>query len=84
MFLLLKRRLCYLFSVYFFTLTGSCSGCPSSGATLKHGIQNMLMHYVPEVEGVEEWVDEKLESVSAAALAKLEASLAEAKAHKSE
>ncbi len=39
----------------------------------------MLMHYVPEVEGVEEWVDEQLESVSAAALAKLEQSLAEAK-----
>lgn len=40
----------------------------------------MLMHYVPEVEGVEEWVDQKLESVSAAALAQLEESLAAAKA----
>jgi len=31
------------------TMRGSCSGCPSSTATLKHGIENMLRHYVPEV-----------------------------------
>ena len=30
-------------------MCGSCSGCPSSTATLKHGIENMLRHYVPEV-----------------------------------
>ena len=30
-------------------LRGACSGCPSSSATLKGGIENMLMHYVPEV-----------------------------------
>jgi len=34
-------------------LQGSCSGCPSSTATLKQGIENMLKHYVPEVESVE-------------------------------
>ncbi len=34
-------------------LHGSCSGCPSSTATLKDGIENMLKHYVPEVVGVE-------------------------------
>ena len=34
-------------------MQGSCSGCPSSSATLKHGIENMLRHYVPEVVGVE-------------------------------
>lgn len=34
-------------------LHGSCSGCPSSTATLKHGIENMLKHYVPEVTSVE-------------------------------
>lgn len=56
-------------------VAGSCSGCPSSGATLKHGIQNMLMHYVPEIKGVEEWVDTVLETVSAEQLAKLEAEL---------
>ncbi len=32
---------------------GSCSGCPSSTATLKNGIENMLKHYVPEVIAVE-------------------------------
>jgi Fe-S cluster biogenesis protein NfuA len=35
-------------------MQGACSGCPSSAATLKHGIENMLRHYVPEVTGVEQ------------------------------
>jgi Fe-S cluster biogenesis protein NfuA len=35
-------------------MQGSCSGCPSSSATLKHGIENMLKHYVPEVTSVEQ------------------------------
>jgi len=35
-------------------MQGACSGCPSSSATLKHGIENMLRHYVPEVIGVEQ------------------------------
>jgi len=35
-------------------MQGSCSGCPSSRATLKHGIENMLRHYVPEVTAVEQ------------------------------
>ena len=35
-------------------MQGSCSGCPSSRATLKHGIENMLRHYVPEVVAVEQ------------------------------
>ena len=35
-------------------MQGACSGCPSSSATLKHGIENMLKHYVPEVIGVEQ------------------------------
>jgi Fe-S cluster biogenesis protein NfuA len=34
-------------------LHGSCSGCPSSTATLKDGIENMLKHYIPEVKAVE-------------------------------
>ncbi len=33
-------------------MQGSCSGCPSSTATLKHGIENMLKHYIPEVRSV--------------------------------
>ena len=35
--------------VVYLHLQGSCSGCPSSTATLKMGIENMLKHYVPEV-----------------------------------
>jgi Fe-S cluster biogenesis protein NfuA len=35
--------------VVFLEMHGSCSGCPSSTATLKAGIENMLRHYVPEV-----------------------------------
>jgi len=37
----------------FLLLRGSCAGCPSSTATLKMGIENMLKHYVPEVLQVE-------------------------------
>jgi len=33
-------------------MQGSCAGCPSSTATLKHGIENMLKHYIPEVSSV--------------------------------
>lgn len=35
--------------IVYLTLQGSCSGCPSSTATLKHGIEGLLKHYVPEV-----------------------------------
>jgi Fe-S cluster biogenesis protein NfuA len=35
-------------------LQGACSGCPSSSVTLKSGIENMLMHYIPEVKQVVE------------------------------
>ncbi len=35
-------------------MQGACSGCPSSRATLKHGIENMLRHFVPEVVAVEQ------------------------------
>lgn len=38
--------------VVYLTLQGSCSGCPSSTATLKHGIEGLLKHYVPEVTEV--------------------------------
>lgn len=34
-------------------MKGACAGCPSSTATLKHGIQNLLRHFVPEVQQVE-------------------------------
>jgi Fe-S cluster biogenesis protein NfuA len=37
----------------FLHMKGACSGCPSSTATLKHGIQNLLRHFIPEVQSVE-------------------------------
>lgn len=39
--------------VVYLRMQGACSGCPSSTATLKHGIENMLRYYVPEVTAVE-------------------------------
>ena len=38
--------------VVYLQMQGSCSGCPSSTATLKHGIEGLLKHYVPEVTEV--------------------------------
>uniref|UniRef100_A0A1J3F5Z1 NifU-like protein 4, mitochondrial n=1 Tax=Noccaea caerulescens TaxID=107243 RepID=A0A1J3F5Z1_NOCCA len=38
-------------------MQGACSGCPSSSVTLKSGIENMLMHYISEVKGVEQEFD---------------------------
>ena len=38
--------------VVYLTMQGSCSGCPSSTMTLKAGIENMLRHYIPEVQEV--------------------------------
>lgn len=35
------------------SMRGACAGCPSSTMTLKHGIENMLRHYIPEVTAVE-------------------------------
>jgi len=56
-------------------MQGSCVGCPSSSVTLRNGIENMLMHYVPEVQGVEEWVDKDVERVNAEQLQRLEQTL---------
>ena len=38
--------------VVYLNMQGSCAGCPSSTATLKHGIENLLRHFVPEVSEV--------------------------------
>jgi Fe-S cluster biogenesis protein NfuA len=40
--------------VVWLNMRGACSGCPSSTATLKSGVESMLKHYVPEVTGVEQ------------------------------
>jgi Fe-S cluster biogenesis protein NfuA len=38
--------------IVYLAMKGACSGCPSSTATLQHGIQNLLRHFVPEVAEV--------------------------------
>ncbi len=42
----------YKEGIVFLQMKGACSGCPSSTATLQHGIQNLLKHFVPEVTEV--------------------------------
>jgi len=39
--------------VVYLHMKGSCAGCPSSTATLKHGVENMLKYYIPEIVRVE-------------------------------
>ena len=39
--------------VVYLHMRGACSGCPSSTATLRHGIENLLRHFCPEVEEVQ-------------------------------
>jgi Fe-S cluster biogenesis protein NfuA len=55
-------------------LAGSCSTCPSSQVTLRNGVENMMMHYVPEVKGVEQVKDE-LDAMNEAAVKELEKKL---------
>src|SRR5208282_2688396 len=40
--------------VVYLKMKGACSGCPSSTATLRHGIQNLLKHFLPDVQTVEQ------------------------------
>ena len=58
-------------------MAGSCVGCPSSSATLKNGVENMLMHYIPEVKKIEQ-VLSPVEAESDKALKSLEEKLAAA------
>ena len=44
----------YKDGVVYLHMQGACAGCPSSSATLKHGIEGLLKHYVPEVVEVRE------------------------------
>ncbi|MEM9279508.1 MAG: NifU family protein [Pseudomonadota bacterium] len=39
--------------IVYLHMRGACAGCPSSTATLKHGIQNLLKHFIPEVSEVQ-------------------------------
>ena len=58
-------------------MAGSCVGCPSSSATLKNGVENMLMHYIPEVKKIEQ-VLSPAEEEGEKALSALETKLAAA------
>ena len=49
-------------------MQGACSGCPSSRATLKHGIENMLRHYVPEVVSGRAGLISRMRASTAAAM----------------
>jgi Fe-S cluster biogenesis protein NfuA len=44
----------YKEGIVFLHMQGACSGCPSSTATLKNGIENLLRHFVPGVESVQQ------------------------------
>ena len=41
--------------VVYLKMKGACSGCPSSTATLRHGIENLLRHFLPEVQAIEQF-----------------------------
>lgn len=53
-------------------LQGACDGCPSSSVTLKSGIENMLMHYIPEVREVVQADPDESEDAGLKAFEKLE------------
>jgi len=40
--------------IVYLEMHGACSGCPSSGITLKNGIESMLKHFIPEIESVQD------------------------------
>ncbi|KAF8588531.1 HIRA-interacting protein 5 [Ramaria rubella] len=60
-------------------LKGSCRGCDSSTVTLKTGIERMLMHYIPEVKGVEQVLGEE-ETIALDEFGKFEQKLAQKEA----
>lgn len=72
---LLTRMQDFKDGVVYLKMQGSCTSCPSSIVTLKHGVQNMLQFYIPEVEAVKEVED----SVSQEAFDKTEAAISTAK-----
>ncbi|CEH16156.1 hira-interacting protein 5 [Ceraceosorus bombacis] len=64
-------------------LKGSCRGCSSSAVTLKTGIERMLKHYIPEVEAVEQVLDQE-EEIALDEFAKLESKLNKDRARESQ
>lgn len=59
-------------------MQGSCTSCPSSVVTLKHGVQNMLQFYIPEVMGVEQ-IEDEVDNINDEEFQKFEQTLGEAK-----
>lgn len=53
-------------------MQGSCQGCPSSAVTLKKGIERMLMHWIPEVQGVMAVDDDDLSKINLSAFKNFE------------
>ena len=43
----------YKDGIVYLAMKGACSGCPSSTATLRNGIENLLRHFLPEIKSVE-------------------------------
>ncbi|VDM03111.1 unnamed protein product [Schistocephalus solidus] len=60
--------------VVYLKMQGSCSSCPSSIVTLKHGVQNMLQFYIPEVVSVQQ-IEDETEKLSAREFEKTEEAL---------
>ena len=56
-------------------MQGSCSGCPSSAVTLKKGIERMLTHWIPEVQGVMAVDDDDLKKINLKEFTNLEQQL---------
>ncbi len=44
----------FIDGILYLEMRGACAGCPSAGATLKMGIENMMKHYIPEIVEVRE------------------------------
>uniref|UniRef100_A0A5K3EIA3 NFU1 iron-sulfur cluster scaffold homolog, mitochondrial n=1 Tax=Mesocestoides corti TaxID=53468 RepID=A0A5K3EIA3_MESCO len=69
--------------VVYLKMQGSCTSCPSSIVTLKHGVQNMLQFYIPEVERVEQ-IGDAADIASMEAFAQTEEASTKAKKEDSE
>eukprot|EP00050_Salpingoeca_kvevrii_P007200 m.294482 g.294482 ORF g.294482 m.294482 type:complete len:261 (-) comp13001_c0_seq1:891-1673(-) len=57
-------------------LQGACTSCPSSEVTLRHGVEQMLMHYIVEVDGVEQVEDTELDRINNEVLDRMEQNMA--------
>lgn len=51
--------------IVYLELQGACVGCPESLNTVRYGVENMLMHFVPSVDGVEEYKDDYFREMEA-------------------